>query len=208
MPVILSPRIAKFITVRMSGMEPQFRKMTRRQMVEKLLAGVAAGAVWPTLASSHPIHRLLTHGTALERADKAQSAVGWKPLFLNAQQNEMLVALSESIVPGAAQARVNRFIDLLLSVDTPENREKFVTSLAAIENSAQKRFGRGFDRLTANEKDELLTSISEVGSHQKHFDDLKEWVTVAYYSSEEGMRELGWTGEHAFRTYPGCDSTG
>ena len=62
-------------------------------MVEKLLAAMAAGAVWPSLAS----------------------ALDWKPVFLNPQQNETLLALSESIVPGSAKVQVNRFVDLLLS---------------------------------------------------------------------------------------------
>ena len=156
--------------------------MTRRSMLEKLLAAMAAGAAWPTIAS----------------------ALDWKPLFLNPQQNETLTALSESIVPGSSKAQVNRFIDLLLSVDAPDNREKFVASLTEVERATEAKFGRPFHRLTANEKEELLTSISQDPTNQKHFDDLKEWITLAYYSSEDGMRELGWTGEHAFRQYPAC----
>jgi hypothetical protein len=143
----------------------------------------------------------------LDRADAAQRAVDWKPLFLNSQQNETLVALSEGIVPGSAKAHVNRFIDLLLSVDSTQNRQKFAASLAAIEGESRKRFGNGFHQLTANEKDELLTSLSGEGASRKHFDDVKEWVTLAYYSSEDGMRELGWTENRAFRVFPGCQQT-
>jgi hypothetical protein len=160
----------------------QQSKITRREMLENLFAAVAAGAAWPAIAS----------------------AMDWKPLFLNPQQNETLTALSESIVPGSAKAQVNRFIDLLLSVGTPENREKFIASLTGVQIATDSRFGRPFDRLTANEKEELLTSMSQDPTNQKHFDDLKEWITSAYYSSEDGMRELGWTGQHAFRQYPAC----
>lgn len=156
--------------------------MTRRQMLEKLLAALAAGAVWPTIAS----------------------ALDWKPLFLTPTQNETLVALSETIVPGSAKAQVNRFIDLLLSVDTAETQAKFVASLAVVEHSAQTQFGRDFHQLADNQKDELLTALSTQPTSQHHLDDLKEWITQAYYSSEDGMRELGWTGEHAFRQYPAC----
>lgn len=181
------------------------QKLTRREMVEKLLAGVAAGAAWPLIASSHPIHHHLMNGAALDRAEAAQKAAAWKPLFLDPQQNESLVTLSESIVPGSAEAHVNRFIDLLLSVDTTENREKFIASLAAIESEAQKRFGRAFHQLTVSERDVLLTKVSQEGAQREHFNHLKEWITIAYFSSEEGMRELGWTGNHAFRTFPGCE---
>jgi len=181
------------------------QRLTRRQMVEKLLAGMAAGAAWPLIASSHPIHQHLKNGAALDRAAAAQTAASWKPLFLNQQQNETLVALSESIVPGSAQAQVNRFIDLLLSVDTTENQKKFVASLAAVENEAQKRFGRGFHQLTVSDRESLLTSFSKEEATRDHVSPLKDWITVAYYSSEEGMRELGWTENRAFRTFPGCE---
>jgi hypothetical protein len=188
-------------------MEQEIRKLTRRAMVERLLVGMAAGVTWPLIASSHPIHQHVKNGDVLDRADAAQRAVNWKPLFLNSQQNETLVALSESLVPGSANALVNRFIDLLLSVDSTESQEKFAASLAAIDGEARKRFGRGFPQLTANEKNELLTSFSGEGASRKHFDDVKEWVTLAYYSSEDGMRELGWTENRAFRVFPGCEQT-
>jgi hypothetical protein len=181
------------------------KKLTRREMVEKLLAGVAAGAAWPLIASSHPIHQHLKNGVALDRAEAAQAATSWKPLFLNQQQNETLVTVSESIVPGSAQAQVNRFIDLLLSVDTTENQKKFVASLTAVDSEAQQRFGSGFHQLTPSDRESLLTGISGEGPRREHFNHLKDWITVAYYSSEEGMRELGWTENRAFRTFPGCE---
>jgi len=174
-------------------------------MVEKLLAGMAAGAAWPLIASSHPIHEHLKNGAALDRADAAQAAASWKPLFLSQEQHESLVALSESIVPGSTKARGNQFIDLLLSVDTTQNRRKFVGSLAGLESEAQQRFGGSFHQLTESDKHSLLTSASREGPHREHFNHLKEWITVAYYSSEEGMRELGWTENRAFRTFPGCE---
>jgi hypothetical protein len=34
---------------------------------------------------------------------------------------------------------------------------------------------------------------------------LKAWIVGAYYSSEQGMRELGWNGNYAFESYPSCD---
>ncbi len=34
---------------------------------------------------------------------------------------------------------------------------------------------------------------------------LKGWIVGAYYSSEIGMRELGWIGNGFFPAFPGCD---
>jgi hypothetical protein len=179
-------------------------KLSRREMVEKLLGGMVAGASWPLLASSHPIHQHLKNGFLLDRADELAQTHNWEPLFLNAEQNGTLVALSEIIVPGSTKARVSQFIDLLLSVDTAEHQQKFVASLSAIENEGQKRFGKAFSALTVEEQETLVTGVSQAEVRRKHFDNLKEWIAGAYYSSEEGMRELGWNGTYAFESYPGC----
>jgi hypothetical protein len=40
-----------------------------------------------------------------------------------------------------------------------------------------------------------------------HFENLKGWISGAYYSSEVGMRELGWTGDRVFASFPGCEHT-
>jgi hypothetical protein len=39
---------------------------------------------------------------------------------------------------------------------------------------------------------------------REHFENLKGWVSGAYYSSEMGMKELGWTGDRVFAGFPGC----
>ncbi|MPY90198.1 MAG: hypothetical protein GEU99_20020 [Luteitalea sp.] len=41
-----------------------------------------------------------------------------------------------------------------------------------------------------------------------HFDHLKEWVARSHYSSEAGMKELGWTGNLFHESYPGCTHPG
>ena len=205
------------------------RGLTRREMVQRLLAGAGVGAAWPMVAASHPIHKLLADEALFFEADARMAAADWTPVFLDAHQNESLIALSESIVPGSAKARVNRFIDLLLSVDTPAHREKFVASLLAIDRESQGRFGHAFTALAENQKIELLTIASkndpegrekEAASGESsteehagefatmlhgHFENLKGWISGAYYSSEAGMRELGWTGDYVFESYPACD---
>ena len=38
-----------------------------------------------------------------------------------------------------------------------------------------------------------------------HFDHLKGWIAGAYYSSEAGLKELGYTGQLFFTSFPDCD---
>ncbi len=196
----------------------QNRRLTRREMVQRLLAGAGASAAWPLVAASHPIYEYLANGAILEETGKL-AAADWKPLFLNAQQEETLAALAEAIVPGSRKAWADRFIDLLLSVGTTEHKKNFVDSLAAFETESQKRFGKRFPALDGGEQNALLTDASTrpakesaTGGDRKedpglrgHFENLKGWISGAYYSSEAGMRELGWTEDRVFEKFSGCE---
>jgi hypothetical protein len=188
-------------------------------MVQRLLAAMSAGAAWPAAAISHPVWKILRNDAVLAEAEELGLA-DWQPVFLNAQQNETLIALAERIVPGSTKAQVNRFLDLLLSVDQREHQEKFAESLAAFDAEARKQFGEGFPSLSDQQKDSLLTkaaagpanvhgsdphAVERQSPLHKHFENLKGWVSGAYYSSEMGMRELGWTGDYAYETFPGCE---
>jgi len=194
-------------------------QLTRREMVRRLMAGAAAGAAWPLVAASHPIHELLRNDVVLDEAEKL-GAADWTPLFLNAQQNEDLIAIAESMVPGSTKAQVNRFIDLLLSADRDKHKKEFVAGLAAIEEEAQKRFAKNFPAMDESEKSQLLTDASatpakknsdgaETGEERaglrEHFVNLKGWISGAYYSSEIGMKELVWTPDRVFENFSGCE---
>jgi hypothetical protein len=193
-------------------------RLTRREVMRRLLAGVGTGAAWPLVASSHPIYAHLTAGAAFEETEWL-GVTDWKPVFLNSQQDQALVALAEAIVPASKKAHVNRFIDLLLSVDNEKNQKGFIDALAAFEAESGRRFGKRLTALDGAQVDEILTDAAaqpakmdssggdgkESSGLRGHFENLKGWISGAYYSSEAGMRELGWTGEYVFATFPGCE---
>lgn len=129
--------------------------LTRRGMMERLLGG----AVLPLLSASHPIRNHLLNFDLLTEAEKL-AAPDWQPVFLSVEQDRTLAALSEAIVPGSAQARVHRFIDLLLSVDTLESQQNFAASLATLEAESRKRFGADFPALREEQRQALLTVAS------------------------------------------------
>lgn len=145
----------------------------------------------------------------MDRAEKA--AAQRKLLFLNVQQFESLSALSEAIVPGSGKADVANFIDLLLSVEEEKHQKEFVSSFAAIGAESKKKYGKSFSVLSAAQRNELLTAASVPSQTEQTettlsaaFENLKEWISGAYYSSEIGMRELGWTPGRVFAEFPGC----
>jgi Gluconate 2-dehydrogenase subunit 3 len=183
------------------------RGISRREAARRLLAGVAAGAGLPWAASAHPIWKHFADAHLMERAEAVAGDA--KLHILNRSQFESLSSLAEAIIPGSSEAKVAGFVDLLLSADEEKHQKQFATSLAALEAEGSKRYGKGVAAISGEEKSELLTYVSGLAkdSHSElrdAFENLKEWISGAYYSSEMGMRELGWTPDRVFAEFPGC----
>jgi len=209
------------------------QRLTRREMFQRILAGLGTVLAGPLAARAHPMYRHLVEGTNLDGAGEKVADSDWSPQVLDAHQNETLIALSEGIVPGSSKAQVNRIIDLLLKVETAENRQKLAAALAALDGDSSKRFSQPIARLTQPQMSVLLeacstampgqpahdeNSPSSVTEAQKtssayptlrdHFENLKGWIVATYYSSEEGMMELGWTDEFYFESPSKCSHPG
>jgi hypothetical protein len=197
----------------------------RRAVLQSLLTGVGASVAVPMVADAHPMQQHLANQKKVAAADKKATASAYKPEFLDAHQYATLEAIAERIVPGSAKARVAPFVDQLLAVDTAENQRSFLGAMGAFEMQAIDKFTKPWKALTPAQQDELLTVASTAESGLKpatgdprarsapgegkatiydHFANLRGWISGAYYSSEIGMRELGWTGEMFFTELPGC----
>ena len=209
---------------------PSRRGISRREAVQWLLAGPGGWLVVRGLIFGYPMYKHLSGGATVVAA-AIPGAVDWTPEFLDVHQNESLIALAECMIPGSTNAQVNRFIDLLLTVDTQERKENFLASLGAFEAESRSRFGRPFLGVTEDQQTQILTvastekpgtaAVSEdwswfsIPSHasaepilftfRDHFENMKSWITDAYYSSEVGMRELGWKGQYFYGSFPGCE---
>lgn len=202
---------------------------TRREMLQALVASIGTGAVVPGLAIDHDFGRHLD-GHNLEQADRKAKATPYKPEFLDRHQFETLQSLAERIVPGAGRARTSEFIDQLLAVDSADDQRQFLTALGAFEGRALAAARRPWKQLAQAEQIAILTEASTMASGRlttvgargeavtatgpmtltlrDHFDVLKGWIAGAYYSSEIGLRELGWTGTVSHPAFPGCDHPG
>ena len=202
------------------------RSLTRREWAQRMLAGAGAGLAAPALANARWAEVALPIDTAVGTQTKA--AAEWKPAFFAKPQSQTLVAMAERIVPGSTAALVNRFLDTALSVSAEESQKKFVASLNALEGEALRQFTKSFKELSADKQNSVLTAASTAQSSHPdlgnaapgegiahaaqtaapsildYFEYLKGWISTAYYSSEVGMKELGWTGENFFESLPDC----
>lgn len=168
----------------------------RRDVLQRFAAAFGAGFVLPAVVEGHPMRAHLADHARVAAAD---AAAGAAPVFLTAEQLETLTAMAETIVPGATNAAVAPFVDQLLAVDTAENQKRFVAALDALSSSAATRFQKAWPLLSEPQRAELLTAAAP-----GPFEELKGWVVGGYYSSEIGMRELGWTGNVFYADFPGC----
>jgi hypothetical protein len=190
----------------------------RREALQRVAIGVGAMVVVPATAP-HPIHRHLRDADAIDDAHAQANAAEYTPTFVDAHQLATSRVLAEAIVPGSTDARSAEFIDQLLDVSTPDEQRKFLQALGGFEQLAMARARVSWRQLTEQQQLDLLTSASTAqpgASNEKssahgrvtirdHFEQLKGWIVGAYYSSERGMRELGWTGNVVFPGFPGCE---
>lgn len=186
--------------------------MPRRAALQVLLGGAAGFAVPAAIEAQHPIHQHLSNPGVIEQAQQRAAVTTTAPAFLDGHQSKTLEVLAEAIVPGSTAARVAPFIDQLLAVDSGANQRAFVGALGAFDMSAINRHGKVWIGLTAAQQDALLREASTADARTSafggHFQNLKDWIAGAYYSSETGMRELGWDGNVFHPQLPGCTHPG
>jgi hypothetical protein len=181
------------------------RRVSRRELAQTLLSGLALGVLSPSLSPLHPIYHHLLNGETLDSANEGLASGKLKPTFLSESQFLSVEKIVEGIVPGSQRAQSAAFIDLLLSVDSTQSQQAFAASLAAFEAAADKTFRKNIAALSEAQSAELLQAASVKDSgNNAHFENLKGWAVGAYFSSEIGMRELGWTPDRVFSTYPVC----
>jgi hypothetical protein len=196
--------------------------INRRDLIRGALLAGAGVAFGPAFSFAQAISSGLTPAARGEDGSKFLTDPNWKPAFLNADQNDSLIALSDVIIPatdtpGAKAALVNRFLDLLLSVEEQKFQSSFVESLTFIDTASQQQFGKNFRELNSDDQIWLLTPWAYPQENsfwteeerkpdpgQQHFEHLKSLIADAYYGSEIGMKELGWDGEFTHGPYEGC----
>jgi gluconate 2-dehydrogenase gamma chain len=146
---------------------------------------------------------------------QAQPPPGYKVRTLTPHLNETVIAMTEQIIPatdtpGAKGARVNEFIDVILTEwATPEERAHFIEGLEDIDQQSQKLFGKNFVEASPDQQLAQLRAVDDVtlagrvarAHHGNHveppdqqlkgdFWEVFKRITVhGYYTSEIGFSQ-------------------
>ena len=134
--------------------------MQRRDVLKML----AAGVVVPVFSS--PL-------LGFFREAQGQVGAGYKLRTLNAHQNDTVLAMIDQIIPatdtpGAKGARVNEFIDVILTEwATDEERARFLQGLADVDMKSNELYGKNFVDATSEQQVTLLRAMDEVAMSEK-----------------------------------------
>jgi hypothetical protein len=179
-----------------------------------MLRILAAGAALPALS---------TDMFAFFRG--AHPAAGYALRTLNSHQNDMVVAMIDQIIPetdtpGAKSARVNEFIDVILTEWANDTeRKNFLEGLADVDKKSNEVFGKDFAGTASAQQLSLLRAMDEAAAFessnrpddeeeedrrdrqlQGNFFSVFKHITLhGYYTSE-----IGFTQELKLQIIPGA----
>jgi gluconate 2-dehydrogenase gamma chain len=184
------------------------QSMERREIL-RILAMAAGVAAFPgfskwTFACSHI-------GTSLAQIKPAV----YRPVFFSAAEYALVERLTDLIIPaddtpGARDAGVSEFIDLMVSRDLELQRD-FRAGLGWLNTRSHKTSGKTFVMLDPDQQTTLLESLAyrknfrtgdELG--QKFFDLVREYTAMGFYTSEIGLKELDFPGLEFYAESPAC----
>ena len=186
------------------------RVVTRRNALRILGAGAGSVAVLPWLSDDG-----LAAFAEIQRRQAAPRLA-----VLSASQYATLAALAEAIIPaderspGAKEARVADYVDLILSEGDDKLRQQWLDGLAALDADAAARFGAPFVGLEAAQVEAMLTEVSRnekvkdgKSPVEKFFVTAKQATIHGYYTSEIGIhKELRYKGNQILAEFVGCQT--
>src|SRR5713226_9918950 len=129
--------------------------MNRRDALRMLTAGAVLPALTPELFAFYR---------------QAHPASSYALRTLNPHQNDTVVAMIDQILPatdtpGAKAARVNEFIDVILTEwANDEERRNFLSGLADVDKRSNELFGKTFASASPEQQLTLLRSLDETAA--------------------------------------------
>jgi hypothetical protein len=163
-----------------------------------------SGAVLPSLTPE---------AFALFRA--AHPGEGYSPRTLNTHQNATVIAMTDLIIPetttpGAKGAKVNEFIDLILTEwANDEERTNFLNGLAGVDRQSNDLFGKNFVDASPAQQTTLLHAMDDAAMAERNKEERRRrsrderdtqlrgnfWIVFkgitlhGYYTSEIGFSQ-------------------
>ncbi len=190
------------------------KSVSRRDILKSLTMGAMAGSVLrviPAQAAEYAHH--------LVDAEKAAAPSGrYTPKYFRPQQYKTLQALCQVIIPpegdtgGAVEAGAPEFIDLLTSENT-DYQLKLGGGLMWLDATCADHYGKPYLDCAAPQQKEILDAIAYRANALKDgslaqgvafFAFLRNLTADGFFTSEIGIKYLGYIGNKYMPDFPGC----
>jgi hypothetical protein len=188
--------------------------ISRRDILKSLTMTAVSGSVLRVipLQAAEYAHRMVN-------AEKAAAKTGaYTPKFFSAHDYKTLQALCQTIIPpdgetgGAIEAGAPEFIDLI----TSENKDYQLAlggGLMWLDDTCADRYGKPYLDCTADQQKEILDLIAyrknakqdpSLGPGVEFFALLRKFTADGFFTSEIGIKYLGYMGNKFLKEFPGC----
>jgi len=189
-------------------------QISRRSILKSLTMGAAATSVLrviPLQAAEHA-HRMIM-------AEKAAAPTkAYTPKYFDAHQYKTLQTLCQTIFPadadagGAIEAGAPEFIDLLTSENT-DYQGILGGGLMWLDGTCTDRYGKVYLDCTPEQQKEILDKIAyrknavtdpSLSQGVNFFSFLRNMTADGFFTSEIGIKYLGYIGSAFLKEFPGC----
>lgn len=186
--------------------------MDRRKSIKTLLIGAAGTGVLVEACKQSDKKEVMTSATASVSADRMQEEKDYLtqlqagPTFFSAQEMKVIALLSDIIIPkdavsgSATEAKVPEFIEFIVK-DMPEHQTPLRGGLRWLELQSFKQFNQSFADATEQQRIQLVDQIAypdkakpEMKQGVSFFNLMRDLVTTGFYTSEMGVKDLGYMG--------------
>jgi len=186
---------------------PKDETISRRTVLKILGVGVGVASA-PSVFAQHPHPH-----TGVEMVDMDTRS---QLRFFTAAEMTSIALMTDLIIPtdeqspGAKDAGVPAFIDLMVSESSVETKNLWHNGLAAIDEFCKKEFGNTFATLTSEQQVAVLRLISRNEYQPRRIEErlfiaIKGLTVDGYYTSELGIhQELRYKGNAYLKDFSGC----
>jgi hypothetical protein len=186
--------------------------ISRRDVLKSLAISAAATSVLrviPAQAAEYAHHMVA--------AEKAV-AKAYAPKFFSAHDYKTLQALCQTIIPadtdsgGAIEAGAPEFIDLLTS-ENPDYQRILGGGLLWLDSECSDRYEKAYLDCSPEQQKEILDLIAykknavanpALNTGVEFFSFLRNMTADGFFTSEIGIKYLGYIGNTYLLSFPGC----
>lgn len=184
--------------------------ISRRTALKILGVGVGVASA-PNVFAQHPHPH-----TGVEMVSPIDGETRSQLRFFTGAEMMSIVLMTDLIIPsdehspGAKDAGVPAFIDLMVSESSVETKNLWRKGLAAIDELCKKEFGNTFGTLTSEQQVAVLKLISRNEYQPRRIEErffiaIKGLTVDGYYTSELGIhQELRYKGNAYLKEFAGC----